>query len=342
MQFHESFLLREAETKQRLYGRRSAQAHVLRDLKASQVTQEEGYMKTSTRTTLFGVTFALGILYLVWGSTYLAIKVAVETLPPYLMLAGRFLVAGGLLYLFLRIRGAPHPTLIQWRGATIVGTLLLVGGLGSATLAEEMGVASGVVAVTVSTMPLWYTLFIRFQGVRVGRLEWLGMIVGLTGVVLLNQEADLRTNYAAAALLFLAPISWALGSVWSRSLRQPSGLMASATQMVIAGLVLVPIALLRGERLIRIPSLNSSLALLYLITFGSLLAYSAYVYLLGREVRPALLGSYAYVNPVVAVLLGVGLVGETLSGTGVVGVGIILAGVILAVAAKQKPNAKAW
>jgi len=288
------------------------------------------------RNAFLGVASALGVLYLVWGSTYLAIKIAVETIPPYSMLAVRFFIAGGSLYLYLRARGAPNPAPSEWRSSALVGTLLLVGGMGSVTLAEAMGVPSGVAAVVVSTMPLWFALFARLWGERIGRLEWLGLVLGLVGVALLNLGADLRANPAAAALLFLAPISWALGSVWSRSLRQPPGLMASAAQMLTAGAAFVPVALLRGERFGQMPSLSSSLALLYLITFGSLLAYSAYVYLLSRRVRPALLSSYAYVNPVVAVLLGVGLAGETVSVAGLVGMGVILVGVVLAVTAKTK------
>jgi len=287
------------------------------------------------------VALALGVLYLVWGSTYLAIKIAVETIPPYTMLAGRFLAAGGVLYGYLRLTGAAHPTLAEWWGSALVGTLLLVAGLGSVTLAESMGVSSGVAAVVVSTMPLWFALFTLFWGGRVGVLEWAGMGFGLLGVALLNAEANLRANPLAAVILFFAPVGWAFGSVWSRSLPQPPGLMASAAQMVAAGFVFVPVALLRGETLAQMPSRDSSLALLYLVTFGSLLAYSAYIYLLSRNVRPALLSSYAYVNPVVAVLLGVFFAGERVSTGGFIGIGVILLGVVLAVSGKAagKPEA---
>ena len=280
------------------------------------------------------VVAALGVLYLVWGSTYFAIKIAVETLPPYTMLSVRFLLAGGVLYGFLRFRGARNPTPVQWRSSALVGTLLLVTGLGSVTLAESLGVSSGVAAVVVSTMPLWFALFTLFWGGRVGVPEWLGMGLGLVGVALLNAEADLRANPVAAVILFLAPVGWAFGSVWSRRLPQPPGMMASAAQMLAAGLVFIPVALLRGESFTRFPSLNSSLAFVYLTTFGSLLAYSAYVYLLGRSLRPALLSSYAYVNPVVAVFLGVYFAGERISPTGFVGTGVILLGVVLAVTGK--------
>lgn len=288
-----------------------------------------------------GVALALGVLYLVWGSSYLATRIAVETIPPYTMLAGRFLVAGGVLYGYLRATGANHPTPAEWWGSARVGTLLLVGGTGSVALAQSLGVSSGVAAVVVSTMPLWFALFTLVWGERVRTVEWLGLGLGLVGVALLNAEADLRANPVAALVVFLAPVGWAFGSVWSRTLPRPPGLMASAAQMLVAGALFVPVALLRGETFVQPPSLASSLALLYLITFGSLLAYSAYLYLLERRVRPALLSSYAYVNPVVAVLLGIFFAGERISGVGFVGVGVILVGVVLAVTAKAAGKAPA-
>ncbi len=284
--------------------------------------------------TLLAVAAALGVLYLVWGSTYLATRFAIETIPPYTMLVGRFLVAGGLLYGFLRLRGVPNPTPVEWRSSALVGTLLLVGGTGSVALAQSLGVSSGMAAVVVSTMPLWFALFTLLWGGRVGAAEWLGMGFGLVGVSFLNAEADLRANPVGAVVVLLAPVGWAFGSVWSRSLPQPPGLMASAAQMVVAGLVFIPVAVLRGETLTRLPSLSSSLALFYLVTFGSLLAYSAYIYLLNRRVRPTLLSSYAYVNPVVAVLLGLFFAGESVSTVGWVGIGVILLGVVLAVTGK--------
>lgn len=239
-----------------------------------------------TSRTALTVAVAVVVLYFVWGSTYFAVKLAVETIPPFTMLAGRFLLAGGLLYGFARLRGLPHPTAAEWRSSALVGTLLLVAGTGSVALAQSPGVSSGVAAVVVSTMPLWFALFTRFRGERIAVPEWLGMGLGLVGVALLNAETDLRANPVAAIILFLALLAWAFGSVWSRDLPQPAGLMASAAQMLAAGLVFVPIALLRGETVTQRPSLGSSFALLYLVVFGSVVAYSAYLYLLGRRVRP--------------------------------------------------------
>lgn len=283
------------------------------------------------------ILLSLGALYFIWGSTYLAIRFAVETMPPYYMMAARFLLAGSVLYLFLRWRGRARPTASQWLGSALIGGLLLVGGVGSVSLAESLGVSSGMAAVVVSTMPLWYALFVRLTGDHIGRLEWLGMVVGLIGVGLLNMGTDLKTSPIATTLLFVAPISWALGSVWSRSLPHPDGLLASATEMLTAGAMFAVLGLVRGEMLTRLPSFSSGAALLYLVTFGSLLGYSAYIYLLSRDVRPTVLTSYTYVNPIIAVLLGVMLAGETVSASGLLGMGIVLIGVVLAVMAKAKP-----
>lgn len=271
-------------------------------------------------------------LYLVWGSTYLANAVALATLAPFPLLAFRFLVAGSLLYGGLRLRGTPRPTRAEWLGAGLTGILLLNLGLGMVVYAQQW-VASSLAAVIVATMPLWLALFARLFGSRTGLGEVFGMLLGLVGVALLNGEQDLRAH-PGALLVFVGPVAWAFGSAYSRQLVQPKGLMGSAVQMLVAGVGFVPLALLGGELLPRTPSLGSLLALAYLIFFGSIVAYSAYLYLLEQRVRPALATSYAYVNPVVAVVLGVGLAGETISVNGYLGMGIILAGVVLVVTLK--------
>lgn len=284
----------------------------------------------------FDVAAALLILYVVWGSTYLAIKFAVADMPPYLMLALRFGVAGALMYGIMRARGTANPTPRQWLGSAAIGTLLLVGGMGSVGLAQSFGAPSGLAAIMVATMPLWLTLFLAFTGERAGRSEYLAMAIGLAGVLLLNFENGLRSNVLAAALLLVAPISWALGSALSRKLPQATGGMGAAVQMLAAGLLFVPLGLLRGERVSALPSLGSGLALLYLVVFGSLIGFSAYVYLLNQRVRPSLLTSYAYVNPVVAVLLGMAFGNERLGVPGLVGMAIVVLSVVLVVRAGSK------
>lgn len=281
------------------------------------------------------IVLALGALYLIWGSTYLAIKLAVDAFPPYLMQGIRFLVAGGILYIYLRARGVPNPTRAQWFGSLRIGTLLLVGGVGGVTLVESWGVSSGMAAVVVATMPLWLVFFMRFWGETTTRWEYMGLALGLFGVLLLNLDQGLRANPLAAFILFLSPLSWAFGSAWSRSLPQAPGLMASATQMIGASAVFALIALIRGERVSAMPPLEANLALGYLILVGSLIGYSAYIYLLNRRVRPVLLSSYAYVNPVVAVVLGILIAGETVSGAVLIGMSVILISVIVTVTAQS-------
>ena len=284
----------------------------------------------------FDVALALFILYVIWGSTYLAIRIAVEDLPPYLMLSVRFVLAGLLMFSYARWRGEKLPSARQWLGSSAVGVLLLVGGMGSVGLAQSFGAPSGLAAVMVATMPLWLTLLLSFGGERAGRGEYVGMVIGLVGVLLINLESGMRSNPLAAALLLVAPFSWALGSALSRRLPQAPGGMGSAAQMLAAGVLFLPLGLLRGETVVGPPTLSSVLALAYLVVFGSLIGFSAYVYLLNARVRPALLTSYAYVNPVVAVLLGVLFAGERVGLPGLLGMTVVVAAVVLVVRSSSR------
>ncbi|PTU74199.1 drug/metabolite exporter YedA [Pseudomonas mangrovi] len=271
---------------------------------------------------------AFAALYLIWGSTYLAIRIGVESWPP-LMLAGvRFLIAGVLFYAWLRWRGVPSPSAREWRAAGLIGTLLLVGGNGGVSVAEHLGVASGVAALAVATMPLFALLFGLFWGQRARLLEWAGILLGLLGIVLLNLGSNLQASPLGAALLVFAAASWAFGSVWSRYLPLPAGPMASAAQMLVAGAVLLVLSPLTGERLTQMPSLAGWAVLAYLVVFGSIVAFSAYLYLL-KTVRPAAATSYAYVNPVVAVLLGIFFAGERIVAAEWLAMLVIVGGVVL-------------
>lgn len=248
-------------------------------------------------------------LYLIWGSTYLAIRIGVATWPPLLLAGVRFLLAGGLLFAWLRWRGASMPTASEWRSATLLGALLLGLGNGGVSVAEALGAASGVAALMVATVPLFTVLFGLLWGQHNGWLEWAGIALGLLGIALLNAGSNLQASSLAAFLLVLAPAGWALGSVWGRYLKQPAGMMASASQMLAGGALLLLASLLSGERPQQWPDAAGWAALAYLSLFGSIIAFSAYLYLL-QKVRPAAATSYAYVNPVVAVLLGVVFAGE--------------------------------
>lgn len=300
------------------------------------VTRLSALRKSKLGPIPFDVVVALLILYVLWGSTYLAIKFAVATMPPYLMLAVRFGLAGGIMFAIMRARHLPNPSRRQWLGSGAVGILLLVGGMGSVGLAQSFGAPSGLAAVMVATMPLWLTLFLGFMGERAGRGEYVAMAVGLVGVLLLNFETGLRSNPLAAGLLLVSPMSWALGSALSRKLPQATGGMGTAVQMLAAGALFVPFGLLRGERVTAMPSLGSGLALLYLIFFGSLIAFSAYVFLLNQRVRPSLMTSYAYVNPVVAVLLGMAFADERLGLAGLAGMLVVVFSVVLVVRSSRK------
>jgi len=267
-------------------------------------------------------------LYLVWGSTYLFIRIGVESWPPLLMAGVRFVIAGSILYAFLRLRGAPNPSWRQWRAAGCIGVLLLSCGNGGVTVAEHAGVASGVAALAVATVPLFTLVFGLMRGHRNTRLEWAGIVLGLVGIGLLNLGSNLQASPFGAALILFAAASWAFGSVWSRSLPLPEGAMASAAEMLIGGAVLLLGSAISGERMEQWPTLAGWGALAYLVCFGSILAFSAYMYLL-KHVRPAAATSYAYVNPAVAVLLGILFAEEHIGAAECLAMAVIIGAVVL-------------
>lgn len=277
---------------------------------------------------------ALLAVYVIWGSTYLAMHVALEGFPPFLMGAVRFLLAGSVLYVALRARGAPRPSAREWGGAGITGVLLLAGGNGLIAVGQQW-VSSSVAAVVVATMPLWVALLGTFQGQRPSRGEWVGLLIGFGGVGLLNVGGDLRAVNVAALVILLAPLAWALGSVWSRSLSLPAGPMSAATQMLAGGASMLAISALRGEALTHAPPLRSVLAVAYLVVFGSIVAFSAYGFLL-RATRPSIATSYAYVNPALAILLGIAVGGERVGILTFGAVIVILGGVLVLSLAKSR------
>lgn len=282
------------------------------------------------------ILLALLSMYLIWGSTYLVIRIAIESIPPLLMTSARLFLAGTLLFVFLLVRRHSLPNRRQWWNALIVGGLMLGGGLGMTTFAEQW-IESGLAAVLVATVPLWTTLMVSVGGEKPSRQEWFGIFVGLFGVLLLNGEDNLQANPLGALLMLLAPISWALGSTLSRRLNLAKGSMGFASEMLMGAGVLFVLALLRGEQITITPDASAILAWLYLAIFGSLIAFSAYMYLL-QTVNVTLATSYAYVNPVVAVFLGVLVAGETISTWGLVAIGIILSAVVIISFAQRKPK----
>ena len=273
------------------------------------------------------VGLALFSLYLVWGSTYLAMRVAMDGFPPFTMAALRFLVAGLVMLALARARGEAFPTGRQWLNALAIGTLLLAGGNGGVAIAEQT-VSSGLAALMVSAMPLWMALFGGLWGRWPAPKDWVALVLGFGGIVLLNVGSELRGSPGGVAALMFATASWAFGSLWSRRLDLPEGMMAAGAEMAAAAPVLLLLSALHGERLPPVIPARAIWALAYLIVFGSLVAYTAYLYLLAR-VPATVASSYAYVNPLVALVLGAALAGERLPPALLVALPLILTAVAL-------------
>ena len=280
------------------------------------------------------IPLALFALYLIWGSTYLGIRFALESYPPFLLAGVRFLCAGTVLYGFLRWRGMAPPTPLQWRNAAFTGLLLLGFGNGLVCFAEQR-VSSGIAAVAVASMPLFAVLFAGMYGHWSNRRETIGLLIGFAGVIVLNLGSSLSGSRIGAIALLSAAMCWAFGSVWSRRQDMPAGPMNTAAQMLCASVGLLAVGFGSGEHLPPHPTLRATLAVVYLAVFGSIIAFSAYLYVL-KHARPALATSYAYVNPPVAVLVGVLLAGEHVGPYDLTGMAVILLGVLVITLARQK------
>jgi drug/metabolite transporter (DMT)-like permease len=288
--------------------------------------------RVTNRTTLI---LALAAVYFIWGSTYLALRFGLEGFPPFLLNGIRFLVAGLSMYAVLRFRGVDAPTRRQWWNTGRVAALMLVGGVGLVTIAEDVGVGSGITATAVAIIPVWAALVSGLFGSWPRRLEWIGLAIGLTGVVVLAREGDFQASTVGMVLVVIAPMLWSFGSVWGSRLDMPSPAMATAAQLLAGGALLAILGPIRGERIGAVPNATSIMALLYLIVFGSIIAYTAYVYLL-QNTRPVMATSYAYVNPAVAVILGVTLGAEVVTGPVFVALPLILGGVAVVTAAQTR------
>lgn len=292
---------------------------------------------------------AFFVLYVIWGSTYLAIRFAIETLPGFLMAGVRFSAAGAILYAWARLsRRADPPTLRHWTSALVMGVLMLAGGNGAVVWAEER-VPSGLVALLVATVPIWMVLLDWLQGTggRPTRALVAGMVLGFAGVGVLVAPDILGgstlVDPVRAGVVVLGSLSWAAGSIYARRAILPaSPFLATALQMLSGGAALLAMGVARGELAtvdLSAASTRSLLALLYLVLFGSILAYSAYIWLL-RVSTPARVGTYAYVNPVVAVILGWAFAGEPVTGRVFLSGAIIVVGVALITAARMRPGRK--
>jgi len=280
---------------------------------------------------------AFAAVYIIWGSTYLAIRFAIETMPPFLMAGVRFLTAGSLLYGWSVLRAGARPERAHWMAAAVTGALLLMGGNGAVVWAEQR-VPSGVAALMVALTPCWMVLidWLRPGGIRPTGRTVAGLLLGLGGIGLLVGPQPLMggepVDPVGAIVLMLGSLCWASGSIYSRHARfAATPALAAGMQMLTGGSILVLAGLIAGEPAQLHPSLFSLKSLLsfaYLITFGAIVAYSAYTYLL-RHSTPARASTYAYVNPVVAVVLGWALAGESLSPRMGIAALVIVGGVAL-------------
>jgi drug/metabolite transporter (DMT)-like permease len=272
----------------------------------------------------------LAATWLVWGSTYLAIKFALESFPPFFQMGTRFLVAGALLLAWMKLaRGAALPTRRQWLHALVVGTLMLGGGMGGTAYAEQT-VGSGLVVAFIAVVPLMIALVNLAFGVVPRRLEGAGIGVGLVGVLLLTQGAGFQASPAGLAAITIACITWSVGSVLSqRKLPLAPGAVGFGSEMLCGGAVLLVLSFFTGEAP-QPPTAQALAAWLYLVVFGSLIAFNAYMVLLARA-SAGLASSYTFVNPVIAMLLGVAIAGETVTPFEWGAVAVVLAGVVLLV-----------
>jgi drug/metabolite transporter (DMT)-like permease len=297
---------------------------------------------TALRASMLHVAVALGAVYVIWGSTYLAIRFAIETIPPFLMAGTRYVTAGLLLYAWSRLRGAPRPTGVNWRSAVLVGAALLLVGNGGVVWAEQR-VSSGLVALLISTEPLWIVLLVwlRSRREKPNPRVIAGLVLGFIGLVILVKPGSSSGGIdpVGAVVVLIASLSWAWGSIYGQRAKLPSSpLLSTGMQMLCGG----GLQLLAGAALgepsrfaLSQVSTKSLLALGYLIVFGAIVAFTAYVWLM-KTAPPVLVSTYAYVNPVVAVFLGWAFAGEPITGTTLVAAAVILTGVALISSAQGK------
>jgi drug/metabolite transporter (DMT)-like permease len=274
------------------------------------------------------IVVSLLAVYLAWGSTYLAIRVALTSFPPFLLAGGRGIVAGTLLLAWALFRKHDHVSFAAVRNAAFVGVLLVGGGNGLVTYAEQW-VSSGLAAALASSGSIWIVVILAFLGEKTTRAEWGGIAIGFTGIALMNLDGDLRGSPAGAIALLFATLSWAVGSVLTRRMTLPEGTMLAAVELLAGGLVTTAVGLVLGERVVAERLTPGGVAAwVYLVVAGSIVGFTAFTFLM-RNVRPALATSFVYVNPVVAVFLGVVLAGEHVSAVGFAGVAVCVLGIVV-------------
>ena len=282
---------------------------------------------------------ALTSVYILWGSTYLAIRFALESYPPFLLGAIRMFLAGALMYAVLRWRGTRPPSRKQWRTLAVLSIWMVLLSNGLVNLAETQ-VASGLAAIAVASMPLFAGVFAMLRGRHPSKIEWVGLVIGFLGVIWLNAGSALSGSTLGVVCLIVAPLAWAWGSIWSRDQDLPEPFMAASAQMLTGSVLMLIAALVTGERFAGIPSPGATGAMLYLVVAGSIFGFTAYIWLL-HHVRPALATSHAYVNPPLAVLIGALIGGESFTTHDLGAMAVILAGVVLITLAKARAGTPA-
>jgi drug/metabolite transporter (DMT)-like permease len=311
------------------------------------ITKSASSFETASPNPLLVLT-ALLTVYVIWGSTYLGIRLAIASIPPFFMAGTRYLAAGGAMFLFALFRGAKMPSLVEWRDALIVGGCLLLVGNGGVTFAEQY-VPSGTAALLIAIVPVFLTIFAWASklGPRPSGMVCIALLMGLVGVSILSrpgtQSALSPANqfnwYTGIVVLIVAAAVWAAGSLYSRNAARPSSpIVGVGIQMICGGALLLLISVLTGEagqfNWGRV-TVESSLAWLYLVGFGAIIAFTAYIWL-ARVCSPALLGTYAFVNPVVAVLLGWAIAGEALDSRTISGAAVIVVAVVIIVVSTNR------
>jgi len=243
-------------------------------------------------------------------------------------------IAGTLMFVVLRRRGEPAPTRAQWRTLAVLAIFMVLLSNGLVNLAETQ-VSSGIAAIAVASMPLFAGVFAMLRGRHPSTVEWVGLVLGFSGVIWLNAGSALSGSMLGLVCLVIAPLAWAWGSVWSRDLDLPEPFMAASGQMLMGSGWMLGAALVTGEHFTAVPSLGATAAMLYLVVAGSIFCFTAYIWLL-HHVRPALATSYAYVNPPLAVLFGTLLAGERFTTHDLGAMAVILAGVVIITIARAR------
>jgi len=257
------------------------------------------------------VILALFSVYIVWGATDLGNQIAVESYPPFMLIGMRLLLATVILIGFLKIRGTDFPPIRLMLNATVIGALMFGGRAGFLAFARLNGVGTGILMLGIATVPLWAMMFSFIFGYRPNRLELLGLVVGIIGMSILNIGNDMQFQLIGVIVLLFSPMIWAFGSMYKNEITMPDGLMGTGFQMVGGCITLFIMSLLRGEQIPVAPSVESTIAFLFLSVLGTLVAFTAYMHLV-EVVSPGLATSYAYVNPVVEVFFGAILFGDVI------------------------------